>query len=878
MELALLAWEVSIRLAVLGDPPEDRSVLAETSLSTWGASLELHEVSVELRVLASDLDWSPWVGCSGFDLVNRVLIHRTRGTEGVESRAEVEALGEALRRAWSAGVFGAGRRVAAGEPSDPWLVRSVDSSDGFLLYVGSSGTGAIFADLPAGATVTGPALERRAPGLSDRVADRLGLVSGAGGPVARLGVFRLLGPLGEGGMGLVQLAEQSRTGRYYAVKVARTDNQSIQADLRARFEREIMILGRCEHDGVAGVVDSGLHEGAPWYAMRFVDGPTLELLARPIDPDSDLPSAVRCAHRTQLARWPAATQIDRGRVPDPPNGRVPPWPDLALLLADVADALHHLHVQGVVHRDVSAANVIIAWPSLRPVLTDFGLAAFDAGPWTAARPVSRREGTPRYCAPEMLGDEPALGDARSDLYAVAAVGFELVAGRPVRADQSDLSRPDCLEAPWAHLVRAAVPAELSAILHRALSVYPGGRYASAAELAADLRRFADGRRVAAPLKTRAQAVRSSLRRWRLLLAAAGLALVAAAGSLAVGERHGRIGAKATIYDELQPVLLRLKADEGSESPELLREIEHLVERLRPSHVPEPLPSSEKLREAGPGTTRGGGTNLEPNAALADLVARAELARELGSDGLVAWLGDAQRLEPEQLDRLAQDVDRVGELAASIEGPGEVERIAAAEEAWRAAAEATGRAWVRAQLLERSAWAAERRGDLGTARADLEMARKSLDGISVLARDSQRPVFALARLARLAGDPVPLERARKLVAAIERSLSFRLDDATSQVVASRVELARLDLAVEGDAPDSQTLSRGITLLQSVASLSRPSDSWRLDFALELAEAAWRTGDDSAAAEVLATAVALPEAEAYLSPEVFDAWRAIAAGSV
>ena len=198
--------------------------------------------------------------------------------------------------------------------------------------------------------------------------------------IGRYEVERLLG---EGGMGLLYLARDPVLDRHVALKLLRVNGE----DLRRRFMREAQSAGRLQHPNIVTVYDVGDHEGQLYIAMEYIDGDTLSTLIR-----DDAPfSAIR--------------KLD--------------------IIDEVADGLGFAHQRGIIHRDIKPANLMMSRDGLVKVL-DFGIARVshrDSGEMDARTLI----GTPAYMAPEQL--EGAEVDARSDIYAVGLVMYELFSGR-----------------------------------------------------------------------------------------------------------------------------------------------------------------------------------------------------------------------------------------------------------------------------------------------------------------------------------------------------------------------------------------------------------------------------------------------------------------
>ncbi len=294
-------------------------------------------------------------------------------------------------------------------------------------------------------------------------------VSGlADGPLPeQLGPYRVLGLLGEGGMGLVYRAEQDSPHREVALKVVRTALAGPR--LLSRFEHEAETLGRLQHPGIAQIFEAGVAETAsgsvPYFAMELVDGTTLTEFA---------------AHHDLGTR----RRLE--------------------LIARIADAVHHAHTKGVVHRDLKPGNILIDATG-QPKVLDFGVARVtdaDLQAATLRTDVGQIVGTLPYMSPEQVKGDGEAVDARSDVYALGVVTYELLAGRL----PYDLGHGGVIEG--ARVIQEAEPTPLSAvhkvfrgdvetIVGKALSKEPERRYASASELAADIRRYLADEPVAA---------------------------------------------------------------------------------------------------------------------------------------------------------------------------------------------------------------------------------------------------------------------------------------------------------------------------------------------------------------------------------------------
>jgi WD40 repeat protein/serine/threonine protein kinase len=276
------------------------------------------------------------------------------------------------------------------------------------------------------------------------------------GPPVRVGHYRILRRIAEGGMGTVYEAEQDRPRRPVALKVVRPGVASTA--VLKRFTHEAQILGRLHHPGVAQVYEAGLDEdGQPFFAMEFIRG-------LPLDEYAD-------RHGLDLA-------------------------DRVGLVARVCDAVQHAHDQGVIHRDLKPANILVEETG-QPKVLDFGVAhATDADLLTTAGLTQTGQllGTPSYMSPEQMTADPAAIDHRADVYALGVILFELAAHRlPFQLEDRPLAEAARLileqDPPQLGSIDPELRGDVETIVARALEKDPARRYPSAADLAADLRRW-----------------------------------------------------------------------------------------------------------------------------------------------------------------------------------------------------------------------------------------------------------------------------------------------------------------------------------------------------------------------------------------------------
>jgi serine/threonine-protein kinase len=270
------------------------------------------------------------------------------------------------------------------------------------------------------------------------------------------GQYRILGKLGEGGMGEIFLAEQIRGGDKVALKVLHS-RLATEEEFVSRFRREVRATSRLQHPNIVRVYDFGkLSDGRFFIAMDLADGETLD-------------SQIR-----------ASGGLDVGRS--------------VRILTQLAEAVDHAHSRGVVHRDLKPENVMLVTRGGRADVVkvlDFGIAKIVAADYSENRRLSQQGlifGTPHYMSPEQIGGVGT--DPRLDLYAIGCIAFEMVTGTP-------LYNGTAMEIMQQHMAsppdrpsdrRSELPPELDAVILACLEKDPARRFQNGRALATALER------------------------------------------------------------------------------------------------------------------------------------------------------------------------------------------------------------------------------------------------------------------------------------------------------------------------------------------------------------------------------------------------------
>jgi tetratricopeptide (TPR) repeat protein len=595
----------------------------------------------------------------------------------------------------------------------------------------------------------------------------------------RLGDFRLIREAGRGGMGVVYEAEQVSLGRRVALKVlpfaATMDPRQLQ-----RFHNEARAAAALDHPHIVHVYAVGCERAVHFYAMQFIDGQTLAALVadlrraggKPVGPAArattpHVPGQAAPAADTTPR---AAASTERGPRDRAHFRRAAEWGIQA------AEALDHAHQLGIVHRDVKPANLLVdgrggLW------VTDFGLAHIQSD----ARLTMTGDlvGTLRYMSPEQALAKRVVVDHRTDVYSLGATLYELLTLEPAfsGSDRQELLRQIAFEEPRPpRRVSKAVPVELETIVLKAMEKNPAERYATARELADDLRRFLADE----PIRARPAGVVRRLRKWgrRHRAAVVAGAVVASLTLVLLGGFAG--------------LLLQRRADAEREAQQALAEAERHVQQ---AHWPEAWAAARRAE----GLLTGGG-------------GRAELRLRAG-----ALLDDLAMIE--RVERIRLEDFLVNERDS--DAPDTDAAYAQAFRAYGLDVEGSGPAeageWIRRRSI---------RVELAAALDDWALVRRKDRG-----RDdpSWRPLQALAR----AADPDPLRS--QVRQALESGDGAQLEAAAN--AAAGADLSATTLLVLWLALRDVDLSEKAVALLREAQRHYPGDFW---INYDLAQSLMRSG--------------------------------------
>ena len=390
--------------------------------------------------------------------------------------------------------------------------------------------------------------------------------------------------IGEGGMATVYLAEDLKHHRKVAVKVLRSELAAAMGP--ERFLREIEIAAQLQHPHVLPLYDSGQADGFLYYVMPYVEGESL---------------------RAKLARE-----------------RELPIAEAVRILRDVVDALAHAHERGVVHRDIKPDNVMLS--GRHALVTDFGVAK-AVGEATGRQEITTvgvALGTPSYMAPEQAAADPQI-DHRVDIYAVGAMAYELLTGRPPFTGTTPqlVLAAHVTQAPEpVTMHRQTVPMPLAALVMKCLEKKPADRWQQAEEMLSQLEGLATPSAGITPTETRPHAAVAAGSRRRIAAAVAG-AVVVVGGLLGVWTATR--GEDATPVDPNLVAVLPFRV--AGADPSLSYLSEGMIDLLAAKLTGEGGPRAADPRTVVAAWRRAGGDDMGESEA-------AEVARGIGAGQLL----------------------------------------------------------------------------------------------------------------------------------------------------------------------------------------------------------------------------------------------------
>jgi len=388
------------------------------------------------------------------------------------------------------------------------LLRSYDEESGYLKEpaLGTGGAEWILRNLDPAADSTNEDLGKtlEAPSSAPTTA-AAGLARAQALQPASIGRYRILRLVGEGGMGSVYEAEQEQPRRAVALKVIKQG--LADPELLWRFRQESQALARLQHPGIAQIYEAGAEESGaglqPFFAMEFIRGrPLLQYAAE---------------HELNMAQ-----RLE--------------------LMAKICDAVHHAHQRGLIHRDLKPGNILVD-DTGQPKILDFGVARVTDSDVQATQQtdVGQLVGTLAYMSPEQVLADPLELDTRSDVYALGVILYQLLAGRlpynisrkvheAARAIQEDDPTP-------LSSIHRRYRGDVETIVAKALEKDKTRRYASAADLAADIRRFLQDEPIVARPPSATYQLQKFARRHKAVVTAAAVVFAVLVAGIIVSTRE-----------------------------------------------------------------------------------------------------------------------------------------------------------------------------------------------------------------------------------------------------------------------------------------------------------------------------------------------------
>jgi WD40 repeat protein/tetratricopeptide (TPR) repeat protein/tRNA A-37 threonylcarbamoyl transferase component Bud32 len=420
-----------------------------------------------------------------------------------------------------------------------------------------SATGSSKLSAQSNASTVGPSAptdDKTSPPKSSGPASRRRTTTGPS-PLMSFGDYEIESEIARGGMGVVYKARQVKLNRTVALKMILAGQFASDEDVQ-RFYSEAEAAAKLDHPGIVPIYEVDEFDGRHFFSMAFIDGQSL-------------------AQRTN-------------------QGPLPPR-EAAQLMKQVADAVHYAHLHGVIHRDLKPRNILLTTGG-QPKVTDFGLAK-RVGDGSDLTVSGQAIGTPGYMPPEQAAGKLTEIGPRSDVYSLGGVLYCLLTGRPPFQSSSIVETiKQAIETPPVppRMLNPSVDRDLETICLKCLEKNPAHRYASAADLAAELQRFLDGE----PIKALRAGPLTRGWRWlrrRPLVAALGTSLAVLAVVVALSATVAQRALRTYRLTNLQQTIAA-RIEEPQLTAEWLSESDQLAASLA-EFDPE-LPAEARSRLAG----------------------------------------------------------------------------------------------------------------------------------------------------------------------------------------------------------------------------------------------------------------------------------------
>ncbi len=374
--------------------------------------------------------------------------------------------------------------------------------------------------------------------------------------------YRILGVLGQGGMGIVYRAVQTKLNRTVALKVLPAMIGAANPSAVARFRREATAAARLHHTNIIPIYDFGESRDAYYYAMELIQGQPLSAVIGQlsgVNASSASPARLASMLQTVTSQVQGEGAMLEPGSPDESiatssaginassTGRGRPYfSQVAKWVADAADALHYAHGQGIIHRDIKPANIILSIDG-RIMIADFGLAKSTEE--ESVTMTGSLLGTLRYISPEQAMARRVRVDHRTDIYSLGATMYELLTFQPAYPGMDDkeiLGAIISRDPTSTRKILPVVPNELDTICMKMMEKSPDKRYATARACAEDLRRYLNDMPIVARRPSSFDRTMKFVRRHKApVIAVTALVLLSVTGAIAVTAQSRSYVSKVT---------------------------------------------------------------------------------------------------------------------------------------------------------------------------------------------------------------------------------------------------------------------------------------------------------------------------------------------